>query len=95
MVTRTQHRQTVMKSSMDLNLYHNIQKGQKTIQISEKLKSAMQTLGARACAEQERRNRAQAHDARLLVKKDTRMLNDAFMRVVGLPPTYGSAPKPI
>jgi hypothetical protein len=55
----------------------------------------MQTLGAHACAEQERRNRAQVHDARLLAKKVVHLLNDAFMRVVGLPPTYGSSPKPI
>jgi hypothetical protein len=55
----------------------------------------MQTLGARACAEQERKIRAQAHDARLLTQKAMHLLNDSFMRVVGLPPTYGSAPKPI
>jgi hypothetical protein len=65
-------------------------------QSSEKLKGAMKTLGAHAHArKQERRNHAHAHDARLLSQKVTHLLNDAFMRVVDLPPTYGSAPKPI
>jgi hypothetical protein len=50
MATRTQHRQTVMKSFMALNLFHSIPKRSKTIQSSEKLKSALQKLGARAHA---------------------------------------------
>jgi hypothetical protein len=39
--------------------------------------------------------RAYVHDARLLAQKATHLLNDAFIEVVGLPTTYGSAPKPI
>jgi hypothetical protein len=45
--------------------------------------------------EQERIMRAYAHDARLLAQKAVHLLNDAFIEVVGLPTTYGSAPKPI
>jgi hypothetical protein len=93
MVTRTQHRQTIMKSFMALNLYHSIQKRSKTIQSSEKLKSALQKLGVRAHVRN--RNVECAHDVRLLAQKVTHLLNDAFMNVVGLPTTYGSAPKPI
>ena len=55
----------------------------------------MQILGARACAEHKHRNHAQAHHARLLAQKAAHLLNNAFMRVVGLPPTYGSTPKSI
>jgi hypothetical protein len=43
--------------------------------------------------EQERTMRAYAHDARLLAQKAAHLLNDAFIEVVGLPTTYGSAPK--
>jgi ABC-type nickel/cobalt efflux system permease component RcnA len=65
----------------------------KTIQLVQKLKGAMKTLGAHTCAKQECRNRAHAHDARLLSQKAVHLRNDAFMRVVGLPPTSGSASK--
>jgi hypothetical protein len=48
------------------------------------------TRRARTCAKQERRNHAHA---RLLSQKSVHLRNDAFMRVVGLPPTSGSASK--
>ena len=78
---------------MALDYSYSIQKRSKTIQSSEKLKSTLHTLGAHACAEEECRNRAQVHDARLLAQKSAHLLNDTFMEVVGLPTTYGSAPK--
>jgi hypothetical protein len=66
----------------------------KTIQLVQKLKGAMKTLGhACTCAKHERRNHAHVHDARLLSQKAAHLRNDAFMRVVGLPPTSGSASK--
>jgi hypothetical protein len=43
--------------------------------------------------EQERTMRAYAHDARLLAQKPAHLLNGAFIELVGLPTTYGSAPK--
>jgi hypothetical protein len=39
--------------------------------------------------------RAYVHDARLLAQKVMHLLKGAFIEVVGLPTTYGSAPKPI
>jgi hypothetical protein len=45
--------------------------------------------------EQERIMHAYTHDAHLLAQKAMHLLNDAFIEVVSLPTTYGSAPKPI
>jgi hypothetical protein len=59
MVTRIQHRQTVMRSPMDQNYHKRISKGSKTIQQVKKLKCAMTTQGARAHAQN--RNIGKAH----------------------------------
>jgi hypothetical protein len=53
----------------------------------------MQTLGTHAHARNKNADHVQAHDTLLLAQKATHLINDAFIRVVGLPPTYGSAPK--
>jgi hypothetical protein len=61
---------------------------------SAKIKGRYEDTGrACTCAKQERRNHAHVHDARLLSQKSVHLRNDAFMRVVGLPPTSGSASK--
>jgi hypothetical protein len=51
------------------------------------------TGSARMCAQQKYRNCAHAPDARLLSQKVVHLRNDAFMRVVSLPPTSILAPK--
>jgi hypothetical protein len=51
MVTRIQHRQTVMRSPMDQNYHKSISKGSKTIQPVTKLKGVMHTQGTRAHAQ--------------------------------------------
>jgi hypothetical protein len=61
-----------------------------------KIKGRFTEVGCvRICMEHEHTMRARVHDARLLAQKPAHLLNDAFMEVVGLPTTYGSAPKPI
>jgi hypothetical protein len=48
---------------------------------------------ARTCAKQKRKIHTHVHDAQLLSQKAAHLRNDAFMRVVDLPPTSGSASK--
>jgi hypothetical protein len=61
---------------------------------SAKIKGHYEDIGrACTCAKQKRKIHAHAHDARLLSQKSMHLRNDAFMRVVGLPPTSGSASK--
>jgi hypothetical protein len=60
--------------------------------MAKKLQSALHPLGARARAQHIRTMSAYA---RLWGKKPARLPNDAFMELVGLPTTNGSAPKSI
>jgi hypothetical protein len=79
---------------MDQNYHKSISKGSKTIQPVTKLKCAMATQGARAHVQN--RNAVKAHMRPMCDcgrKKPCTCENDAFMRVVGLPPTFGSASK--
>jgi hypothetical protein len=50
MATRTQHRQNRNEVIHGTGLIHSIAKGSKTIQSNQKLKGALQNLGARAHA---------------------------------------------
>jgi hypothetical protein len=73
-----------------------LQKGQKLYKMTKNLKGALQNPGAHAYAHNSNRTmRASAHDARLLGEKPARLLNGAFIKLVGLPTTNGSAPKSI
>jgi hypothetical protein len=70
MVTRIQHRQTVMRSPMDQNYHKIISKRSKTIQPVIKLKCAMTTQGTHTHAlSRNVRKSAHAHDARLWLIK--------------------------
>jgi hypothetical protein len=60
--------------------------------MAKKLKSALHPLKTHARAQYFHTWSAYA---RLWGAKPTRLPNDAFMEVVGLPTTYGSAPKSI
>jgi hypothetical protein len=61
---------------------------------SAKIKGHYEDTGrARTCAKHKRKIHAHAHDAQLLSQKAAHLRNSAFMRVVSLPPTSGSASK--
>ena len=61
---------------------------------SEKIEGLYEVTGrAPTCTKQKRKIHAHAHDARLLSQKAAHLKNGAFMRVVDLPPTFGSASK--
>jgi hypothetical protein len=61
---------------------------------SEKIEGRYEDTGRmHTCAKQKRKIHAHEHDARLLSQKSTHLRNDAFMRVVSLPPTSGSTSK--
>ena len=61
---------------------------------SAKIKGCYEDTGrVHTCPKQKCRNHAHAHDAQLLSQKATYLRNNAFIRVVGLLPTSGSASK--
>jgi hypothetical protein len=61
---------------------------------SAKIKGHYEDIGrACTCVKQKCKIHTHAHDVRLLSQKATHVRNDAFMRVVGLPPTFGSTSK--
>jgi hypothetical protein len=92
MATRIQHRQTVMRSPMDQNYHKSISKGSKTIQPVTKLKCAMPTQGARTHARNRNIGKTHMRPMRDYGRKNPCTCeNGTFMRVVGLPPTSGSA----
>jgi hypothetical protein len=90
--TRTPHRQHRKTVIHGTRLNSTAQKGVKTIQNDQKLQGALHPLGARARAQYLRTWSAYA---RLWGAKPARLPNDAFMELVGLPTTNGSAPKSI
>jgi hypothetical protein len=61
----------------------------------KKLKGALQKMGARARVTSSYNARLRTRCTRLLGAKPARLLNGAFMKLVGLPTTNGSAPKSI
>jgi hypothetical protein len=94
MVTRIQHRQTVMRSPMDQNYRKSISKGSKTMQPMLKLKFSMTTQSARAHAQNKNAGKMHMRPMHDCGRKNMRTCeNDAFMRVVSLPPTSGSTSK--
>jgi hypothetical protein len=90
--TRTPHRQHRKTVIHGTRLNSTAQKGVKTIQNDQKLQGALHPLGARARAQYLRTWSAYA---RLWGAKPARLPNGAFMELVGLPTTNGSAPKSI
>jgi hypothetical protein len=91
--TRTphrQHRKTVIHGTRINSTAQ--QKGQNYTKMAKKLKSALHPLKTRARAQYLRTWSAYA---RLWGAKPARLPNGAFMELVGLPTTYGSAPKSI
>jgi hypothetical protein len=91
--TRTphhQHRKTVIHSTRINSTAQ--QKGQNYTKLAKKFKSASRPWKTRACAPYLRTSGAYA---RLWGEKPARLPNDAFMKLVGLPTTNGSAPKSI
>jgi hypothetical protein len=91
--TRTphrQHRKTVIHGTRLKS--HSTAKGPKLYKMAKKLKCAAHPQGARARAQHLREVGAYA---RLWGAKPARLPNGAFMELVGLPTTNGSAPKSI
>jgi hypothetical protein len=72
--------------------FHSTEKGSKLYKMTKKLQGALHPLGARARAQHLRTWGAYA---RLWGAKPARLPNGAFMELVGLPTTNGSAPKSI
>jgi hypothetical protein len=91
--TRTphhQHRKTVIHGTRINSTAQ--QKGQNYTKLAKKLKSASRPWKTRARAQHLRTSGAYA---RLWGAKPARLPNGAFMKLVGLPTTIGSAPKSI
>jgi hypothetical protein len=91
--TRTphrQHRKTVIHGTRINSTAQ--QKGQNYTKMAKKLKCAAHPQGA--CARALHLREASAY-ARLWGEKPARLPNGAFMKLVGLPTTNGSAPKSI
>jgi hypothetical protein len=91
--TRTlhrQHRKTVIHGTRINSTAQ--QKGQNYTKLAKKLKSASRPWKTRARAQHLRTSSAYA---RLWGAKPARLPNGAFMKLVGLPTTNGSAPKSI
>jgi hypothetical protein len=91
--TRTphhQHRKTVIHGTRINSTAQK--KGQNYTKLAKKFKSASRPWKTRACAPYLRTSGAYA---RLWGEKPARLPNDAFMKLVGLPTTNGSAPKSI
>jgi hypothetical protein len=91
--TRTphrQHRKTVIHGTRISSTTQ--QKGQNYTKLAKKLKSASHPWKTRARAQNLHTSGAYA---RLWGAKPVRLPNDAFMELVGLPTTNGSAPKSI
>jgi hypothetical protein len=91
--TRTphhQHRKTVIHGTRINSTAQ--QKGQNYTKLAKKFKSASRPWKTSACAPYLRISGAYA---RLWGAKPARLPNDAFMKLVGLPTTNGSAPKSI
>jgi hypothetical protein len=91
--TRTphhQHRKTVIHGTRINSTAQ--QKGQNYTKLAKKFKSASRPWKTRACAPYLRTSGAYA---RLWGAKPARLPNGAFMKLVGLPTTNGSAPKSI
>jgi hypothetical protein len=91
--TRTphhQHRKTVIHGTRINSTAQ--QKGQNYTKLAKKFKSASRPWKTRACAPYLRTSGAYA---RLWGEKPARLPNGAFMKLVGLPTTNGSAPKSI
>jgi hypothetical protein len=91
--TRTphhQHRKTVIHGTRINSTAQ--QKGQNYTKLAKKFKSAVRPWKTSACAPYHRTSGAYA---RLWGAKPARLPNGAFMKLVGLPTTIGSAPKSI
>jgi hypothetical protein len=91
--TRTlhhQHRKTVIHGTRINSTTQK--KGQNYTKLAKKLKSASRPWKTRARAQHLRTSGAYAW---LWGEKPARLPNDAFMKLVGLPTTIGSAPKSI
>jgi hypothetical protein len=91
--TRTphhQHRKTVIHGTRINSTAQ--QKGQNYTKLAKKFKSASRPWKTSACAPYLRTSGAYA---RLWGAKPARLPNGAFMKLVGLPTTNGSAPKSI
>jgi hypothetical protein len=79
---------------MDQNYPKTISKGSKTMQPMLKLKCTMTTQDAHAHAQNKNAGKVYMRPMRDCGHKKPRTCeNDAFMRVVSLPPTSGSASK--
>ena len=85
-----QHRKTVIHGTRINSTAHK--KGQNYTKLAKKLKSASRPGKTSACAHYIRTSSAYA---RLWGEKPARLPNGAFMKLVGLPTTIGSAPKSI
>jgi hypothetical protein len=90
--TRTPHRQHRKTVIHGTRLNSTAQKGVKTIQNDQKLQGALHPLGARACVQYIHTWSAYVW---LWGAEPARLPNDAFMELVILPTTNGSAPKSI
>jgi ribosomal protein L34E len=91
--TRTPHRQHRKTVIHGTRINSTAQKrGQNYTKVAKKFKSASRPWKTRACAPYLRKTGAYA---RLWGAKPVRLPNGAFMKLVGLPTTIGSAPKSI
>jgi hypothetical protein len=91
--TRTPHRQHRKTVIHGTRINSTAQKrGQNYTKVAKKFKSASRPWKTRACAPYLRKTGAYA---RLWGEKPARLPNGAFMKLVGLPTTIGSAPKSI
>jgi hypothetical protein len=91
--TRTPHRQHRKTVIHGTRINSTAQKrGQNYTKVAKKFKSASRPWKTRACAPYLRKTGAYA---RLWGAKPARLPNGAFMKLVGLPTTIGSAPKSI
>jgi hypothetical protein len=79
---------------MDQNYHKRIYKGSKTIQPVTKLKCAIATQSTHTHVKNINAKKVHMRPMRNCGRKNLRTYeNDAFMRVVGLPPTFGSSSK--